>query len=93
MRNHLSFRSGNPALNSNTFSGLGYSSSIHSSERMTIDGTVNKTAISISILMIAAYYTYISQNTGWIVIPNLIKIPIAPFLQMFSQNPVQSILA
>jgi len=68
MRNHLSFRSGNPALNSNTFSGLGYSSSIHSSERMTIDGTVNKTAISISILMIAAYYTYISQNTGWIVI-------------------------
>ena len=70
-RGHLSFRSGNPALNSNTFSGLGYSSSIHSSERMTIDGTVNKTAISRSIIMIAAYYTYISQNTGWIVIGGL----------------------
>ena len=46
MRNHLSLRSGNPALNSKTFSGFGSSSSIQDSETMTIDGTVNKTAIS-----------------------------------------------
>ena len=49
MRNHLTLRSGNPALNSKTFSGFDYSSSIQDSETMTIDGTVNKTAISISI--------------------------------------------
>ncbi|MAJ44617.1 MAG: hypothetical protein CMF96_07735 [Candidatus Marinimicrobia bacterium] len=68
MRNHLSFRSGNPALNSKTFGGFGFSSTNDSLEKMTIDGTVNKTIISISILMAAAYYTYFNQNTGWIFI-------------------------
>ena len=47
-------RSGNPALNKNTFKSL-----TNTSERvMTLDGAVNKTAISLALLLVAAYYTY-----------------------------------
>mgnify|MGYP001208675299 CR=1 FL=1 len=35
---------------------------------MTIDGTVNKSIISLFILILAAYYTFLNQNTGFIVI-------------------------
>jgi uncharacterized YccA/Bax inhibitor family protein len=52
-------RSGNPALNSNTFEGL---SSTHS-EVMTINGAVNKTAILLAIVVITALYTW-SQAQG-----------------------------
>ena len=58
MANHLSLRSGNPALSSATFKGI---SSISSGETMTINGTVNKTAISLTLLLLAGYYTYINQ--------------------------------
>jgi len=47
-------RSGNPALNTKTFTNLTNASS----GVMTIDGTVNKTAISMGILLLASYYTY-----------------------------------
>ena len=47
-------RSGNPALSTKTFENLTNTSS----SVMTIDGTVNKTAISMAILLLAAYYTY-----------------------------------
>jgi len=57
-------RSGNPALNKNTFKNL----SSTTSETMTIDGTVNKTAISLIILLFCAYYTYSTANTGFIMI-------------------------
>ena len=33
---------------------------------MTLDGTVNKTAIGLILLMVAAYYTYSSQNLSLI---------------------------
>ena len=64
MRRHLSMRSGNPALNKNTFSNI----DSNSSNVMTIDGTVNKTTISLIILLFSAYYTYSSSNTGFIMI-------------------------
>ena len=64
MNKHLSMRSGNPALNKNTFKNL----SSTTSETMTIDGTVNKTAISLIILLFCAYYTYSTANTGFIMI-------------------------
>ena len=47
-------RSGNPALNKKTFENL-------TNTRggvMTLDGTVNKTALGLLLLMCAAYYTY-----------------------------------
>ena len=47
-------RSGNPALTTKTFENLTTSKS----NAMTLDGTVNKTAISMGILLLAAYYTY-----------------------------------
>ena len=64
MNRHLSMRSGNPALNKNTFKNI----SNVNSERMTIDGTVNKTTISLMILLFCAYYTYSTSNTGFIMI-------------------------
>ena len=64
MRNHLSLRSGNPALNKNTFKGLQTSEG----QIMTIDGTVNKTSIALIILLVSAYYTFSTSNTNFIFI-------------------------
>ena len=47
-------KSGNPALSKKSFENLKSTST----ENMTLDGTVNKTAISMGILLFAAYYTY-----------------------------------
>lgn len=47
-------RSGNPALNQNTFGGL----RTENSEAMTINGTVNKTAMLLAIVVICALYTW-----------------------------------
>jgi len=62
MRNHLSLRSGNPALNKNTFKGL----HADNSQIMTIDGTVNKTSLALIILLFSSYYTYSTSNTSFI---------------------------
>ena len=57
-------RSGNPALSSKTFENL----STTSSDVMTLDGAVNKTAISMGILLFAAYYTYSNAIMDFILI-------------------------
>ena len=57
-------RSGNPALNKNTFKNLTNSSG----DLMTLDGAVNKTGISLLILMAAAYYTYSNAIMDYILI-------------------------
>ena len=62
MSNHLSLRSGNPVLSKNTFSNTG---SI--SEKMTINGTVNKTAISLFLLVGTGYMTFTSINPGLLI--------------------------
>ena len=54
MRSHLSMRSGNPALNSRIFS----SAIDDGSGKMTIEGTVNKTSLSLLMLMATAFYTW-----------------------------------
>jgi len=59
MANHLSFRSGNPVLSKNTFS-----SASDISDVMTINGTVNKTAISLLLLIGTGYLTFGFVNTG-----------------------------
>ncbi len=62
MNRHLSLRSGNPALTSKTFKNL----SVTNDQAMTIEGTVNKTAISLLLLMLTAYWTWTSQNLALI---------------------------
>ena len=63
MNRHLSLRSGNPALSSKTFKNLDFSET----NRMTLDGTINKTALSLVILMIAAAYSWNTWQPadGW----------------------------
>ena len=55
-KSHLSYRTSNPALNSSTFKTS--NNSFLLDDKMTIQGTVDKTAISLVLLIIAAYYTY-----------------------------------
>jgi uncharacterized YccA/Bax inhibitor family protein len=57
-------RSGNPALSKKTFENL----TATNSGVMTIDGAVNKTAISMSILLLAAYYTYSNAIMSYILV-------------------------
>ena len=47
MNRHLSLRSGNPALTKNTFKNL----EVSNSNRMTLEGTVNKTIIGIPFMI------------------------------------------
>jgi uncharacterized YccA/Bax inhibitor family protein len=54
MNRHLALRSGNPSLNKNTFAQLAQASE----STMTIGGTVNKTALSLLLLMTTAIYTW-----------------------------------
>jgi uncharacterized YccA/Bax inhibitor family protein len=57
-------RSGNPALSKKTFENL-----ISSPNGvMTLDGAVNKTAISMGILLLAAYYTYSNAIIDYVII-------------------------
>ena len=53
MNRHLSFRSGNPVLSKKTFA-----NTISSDSKMTIEGTVNKTAISLLLLVGTGYFTF-----------------------------------
>ena len=55
MSRHLTYRSGNPVLSSNAFNTTSVSS-----ETMTINGTVNKTFLSLTLLMVTGYYTFMS---------------------------------
>ena len=67
MARHLSFRSGNPALNKNSFRNLGVdrsSSVLRRNELMTIKGTVDKTALSLTLLLLSGYYVYSEQITS-----------------------------
>jgi len=54
MNRHLSLRSGNPALTKNTFRNLTYSNT----NKMTLEGTVNKTALALLLLIFSAMYTW-----------------------------------
>ena len=57
MSSHLSLRSGNPVLSKKTFS-----NTVSINEKMTIEGTVNKTAISLLILVGTGYLTFDTLN-------------------------------
>ena len=57
-------RSGNPALTKKTFQNLAK----ENQSVMTLDGAVNKTAISMGILLLAAYYTYTNAIFNYMLI-------------------------
>ena len=59
---HLSFRSANPALSAKTFAGMEGSTG----KVMTVDGTVDRVAMSLAILLACGYLTYSMQITGLI---------------------------
>ena len=67
-KSHLSYRTSNPALNSNTFKSSSDGNALFVDNTMTIQGTVDKTAISLVLLIIAAYYTYSSGMESMIMI-------------------------
>ena len=60
MNRHLSMRSGNPALSSKTF----INTTNVGVEKMTIEGTVNKTAMSLLLLLATASYTWMNPSPG-----------------------------
>ncbi len=74
-------RSGNPALNKKTFQNF---TSTHQGV-MTLEGTVNKTSISLLLLMAAAYYTYSSQNLG-LIMPGFIGGFIVAMVTIFKKE-------
>ena len=80
MNNHLALRSGNPALQSSTFSK-------HFSEAtdgaMTLNGTVNKTAISLLLVIISAGYTWITPAMHSLLMPALIGGIVAALVTIF----------
>ena len=61
MSAHLALRSGNPALGADTFTRV---RSAVGHETMTIGGTVNKTAMSLAVLFVAAMYVWGRGTTG-----------------------------
>tara|TARA_Y100000766_G_scaffold274102_1_gene275754 strand:- start:412 stop:1164 length:753 start_codon:yes stop_codon:yes gene_type:complete len=68
---HLSYRTSNPALNSNTFKNASKNESIFLDNKMTIKGTVDKTAIALVLLIISAYYTFSSGTESMILIGSI----------------------
>lgn len=62
MNRHLSLRSGNPALNQNTFKNIEFSNT----ERMTLEGTVNKTIIALLLLFFSASYSFNSGGVQFV---------------------------
>ena len=60
---HLSYRTSNPALNSNTFKNVVKKDSLHLDNTMTIRGTVDKTALALCLLVISGYYSFSQANS------------------------------
>ena len=63
MNRHISYRSGNPVLSKNSFN-----SNSLSSETMTIEGTVNKTAMCLVLLIGSGYYTFTSISSAMLIL-------------------------
>ena len=68
--NHLSFRSGNPALGKKTFQSISRTSggSIVRDDVMTIKGTVDKTSISLLLLLFAGYFTFSEGSMIYVIV-------------------------
>ena len=51
-------KTSNPALGANTFQNIGYGGAIDATQRMTLSGTVNKTAVLLLCAVATAYWTW-----------------------------------
>ncbi|MAQ47259.1 MAG: hypothetical protein CMD27_00065 [Flavobacteriales bacterium] len=81
MSKHLSLRSGNPALSAETFKGF----TIQSDEVMTINGTVNKTAIGLLLLIAAGSFTF-SGNYQGLILPGMLGGFIVAIITIFKKE-------
>jgi len=70
-------RSGNPTLNDNSFERAGH---YGGTDRMTIEGTVNKSFITLAILLGAAFVTWSMYFNGQNVVPLMIGGAIGGFI-------------
>ena len=62
---HISYRTSNPALNKSTFKNISSSNPFTLNQKMTIKGTVDKTAICLVLLLIPAYYVFATGAVGY----------------------------
>ena len=69
---HFSYRTLNPALNSNTFKNINKKNSLFLNQGMTIKGTVDKTALALCLLLISAYYSFSQANFTLMVLAGII---------------------
>ena len=77
-------RSANPALNSKTFSSI---RNIAAEQPMTIDGTVNKTALSLLLLMTSAIYTWNNLELSFIYfLPIIISTFVLLLITIFNKR-------
>jgi uncharacterized YccA/Bax inhibitor family protein len=87
MNTHLSMRSANPALNAETFRGARARAR---GDAMTIEGTVNKTGISLIILFAAATWTwnmgFDDPRTGGLLMLGLIGGVVTALVTVFKQT-------
>ena len=82
MSRHLSFRSGNPALNKNSFKETNSDvqrGPVTRNELMTIKGTVDKTAFSLLLMIGSGYYVYTEQIVSLILPGFLLGLAVAIF--------------
>ena len=83
-RKHLSYRTSNPTLNSKTFK-KSKNDSLFLGKSMTIKGTVDKTALALVLLIIAAYYTYSNGMSEMIIIGSIGGLIVA-FITIFKME-------
>ena len=73
-RKPLSYRTSNPALNSNTFKNVVKKDSLHLDNTMTIRGTVDKTALALCMVVISGYYSFSQGNLTLMVLGGVIGL-------------------
>ena len=92
MARHLTLRSGNPALNKNSFKNLTVNKStgpILRDELMTIKGTVDKTAISLLLMIASGYYTFSEQIVSLILPGAINRFYHSNYLQFLENSTLQ----
>ena len=62
MKHHLSYRSGNPALSSKTFENINNNGPLIKDDVMTIKGTVDKTEISLLLMIMSGYFSFTEDS-------------------------------
>ena len=84
MNRHLSMRTANPALQSDTFK-KSISGSVGSSESMTINGVVNKTGLALLLLIISASVTWSDPTLSGLAILGFVVGFVAAIVTIFQR--------